>query len=164
MIESRIGPLVAAGILLGAGMGGFVDGIVFHQILQLHNMLSGIIPPDNIVTAKVNMFWDGIFHAGVWVMTAVGLFLLFKAGRRADVAWSGRILLGAMLAGWGLFNSVEGVIDHQLLGLHHVMEYAPNHLPADLAFIASGLILIAIGARLIKSDKPTKYCNQKSTP
>jgi uncharacterized membrane protein len=153
MDELKRGPLVSSGILIGAGMGGFIDGIVFHQILQLHNMLSGIIPPDNIVTAKVNMFWDGVFHAAVWVMTAVGIFLLFKAGRRKDITWSGRTLLGAMLAGWGLFNSIEGVIDHQILELHHVIEYAPNHLPADLAFIASGLMLIVVGTALIKTDK-----------
>ena len=28
-------PLLAAGALLGIGMGGFVDGILFHQILQI---------------------------------------------------------------------------------------------------------------------------------
>ena len=49
-------PLIASGILMGAGMGGFVDGIVFHQILQLHNMVSGWLPPSNLVDAKVNMF------------------------------------------------------------------------------------------------------------
>ena len=27
-----------AGILIGIGMGGFVDGIVLHQIAQWHNM------------------------------------------------------------------------------------------------------------------------------
>jgi hypothetical protein len=32
--------LVIAGLLIGCGMGGFVDGIVFHQILQFNNMLS----------------------------------------------------------------------------------------------------------------------------
>jgi len=32
--------LVASGIYLGAGLGGFVDGIVLHQILQWHHMLT----------------------------------------------------------------------------------------------------------------------------
>jgi uncharacterized membrane protein len=27
-----------AGLLIGIGMGGFVDGIVLHQIAQWHNM------------------------------------------------------------------------------------------------------------------------------
>jgi uncharacterized membrane protein len=34
-----------AGILLGIGLGGFVDGIVLHQIFQWHNMVSNWIPP-----------------------------------------------------------------------------------------------------------------------
>ena len=76
----RYGPLVAAGVLLGAGLGGFVDGIALHQIAQVHNLLSARIPVTDLVSAKVNMLWDGIFHAGVWVLTALGLGLLWRAG------------------------------------------------------------------------------------
>src|SRR3954470_21261772 len=99
-------PLLAAGVLLGAGMGGFVDGIVFHQMLQWHNMLSGWLPPTNLVDAKINMFWDGVFHAALWIMTALGLIVLWHAGARADVPWSPRTIWGAWLLGWGLFNLV----------------------------------------------------------
>lgn len=143
-------PLIAAGVLIGAGMGGFVDGIVFHQILQWHNMLSAQIPPDNLVAAKVNMFWDGVFHAGVWVLTALGIVFLWFAGKNKEVPWSGRTFFGATLMGWGLFNLIEGVIDHQFLGIHHVYEYAENKLPFDLAFLAAGLILLLAGFLYIK--------------
>lgn len=146
-------PLVAAGILLGAGLGGFVDGIVLHQILQWHNMLSGKMPPDTLVRAKVNMYWDGLFHAAVWVLTAVGLRLLWSATGRADVPHSGPTLAGGLLLGWGLFNVVEGVIDHELLGLHHVYEYTPNHLPADLAFLGFGVLLLAGGGGLVRAGR-----------
>lgn len=61
---------------MGAGLGGFADGIALHQILQWHNMLSGWRPPNTLVDAKVNMTWDGIFHAGVWMLTCVGLAML----------------------------------------------------------------------------------------
>lgn len=145
------GPLISAGVLMGAGLGGFVDGIVFHQILQVHNMLSNRIPPNDLVSAKINMTWDGYFHAAVWIMTAVGLYLLFRAGQRRDVPWSGKILLGSLLAGFGLFNLVEGIIDHQILGVHHVMEYTDNKLPYDLAFLASGVILLLVGGALIRA-------------
>jgi uncharacterized membrane protein len=136
-LATRRTPLVAAGILLGAGLGGFVDGIVLHQILQWHNMLSGQLPPDTLVRAKVNMYWDGLFHAAVWVLTVVGLALLWAATGRADVPHSGRTLVGGLLLGWGLFNVIEGLIDHEILRLHHVYEYTPNHLPADLGFLAA---------------------------
>lgn len=149
--ELRRGPLVAAGTLLGIGLGGFVDGVVFHQILQVHNMLSNRIPPDTLVNAKINMTWDGYFHAGVWLMTAIGLYLLFRAGQRRDVPWSGKILFGSLIGGWGLFNLVEGIIDHHILRLHHVMEYTANKLPYDLAFLASGVVFLLLGWILIRA-------------
>jgi uncharacterized membrane protein len=144
-------PLIGAGLLLGIGLGGFVDGIALHQILQWHNMLSSKIPPVTLVDMKYNMIWDGLFHAVTWIVTVVGVVLLFRAGRRADVVWSGRVLVGAMLAGWGLFNFVEGIIDHQLLGIHHVH---PGHgqLAWDLGFLISGPVLIGIGAALARRD------------
>ena len=143
-------PLIAAGLLLGIGMGGFVDGIVFHQILQTHNMLSAKRPPTSVVNLEVNMVWDGLFHAFTWLMTALGLVLLFRAGRRADVPWSGRLLLGAMIAGWGLFNLVEGVIDHHVLHLHHVVERLGLSV-WDWLFLASGVVFMLIGWLMIRS-------------
>jgi uncharacterized membrane protein len=153
-IALRRTPLVAAGILLGAGLGGFVDGIVLHQILQWHNMLSGQLPPDTLVRAKVNMYWDGLFHAAVWVLTAVGLGMLWSATGQHDVPHSGRTLVGGLLLGWGLFNVVEGIIDHEVLGLHHVYEYTPNHLPADLGFLGLGLGLLLSGWALVRAGRP----------
>lgn len=54
-----------------------------------------------------------------------------------------------MILGWGLFNFVEGVIDHHILHVHHVTE-TDNHLVWDLAFLASGLIMIAGGWLMLK--------------
>ncbi|RZJ07522.1 MAG: DUF2243 domain-containing protein [Rubrivivax sp.] len=142
----RRGPLAAAGLLLGAGLGGFFDGIVFHQLLQWHNMLSARLPPDNLVDAKVNMFWDGVFHASVWVITVAGIVALFRAARRPDVVWDGRVLAGGALVGWGLFNLIEGVVDHQLLGLHHVQDEAAQPWVGDALFLLSGALLAGIGA------------------
>ncbi|WP_426061090.1 DUF2243 domain-containing protein [Hymenobacter sp. B1770] len=146
-------PLIAAGILLGAGLGGFVDGIVLHQILQWHNMLSAQLPPDTLVRSKVNMYWDGLFHAAVWIMTAVGLRLLWSATGRSDVPRSGRTLWGGLLLGWGLFNVIEGIIDHQILGLHHVREYSPNQLAWDLGFLGFGAALLLSGWALVRAGR-----------
>lgn len=114
-------------------------------------MLSTSIPVVDLISAKINMTWDGYFHAGVWVLTLLGVWLLFREGRRSDAAWSGKMLAGAMLGGWGLFNFVEGLINHLILGIHHVMEYAIDKLPYDLAFLASGVIFMLIGWALIKA-------------
>jgi uncharacterized membrane protein len=143
------GPIVSSGILLGAGLGGFFDGILLHQILQWHSMLSSVRPPDDLVTMKYNMLWDGLFHAATWLLTVAGLFRLWMAGQRSDVSWSTRTLVGGLLLGWGLFNSVEGLIDHQLLGIHHVHPGA-NQLAWDLGFIAWGLAMMAAGYLAIR--------------
>jgi uncharacterized membrane protein len=144
--------------LLGIGMGGFVDGIVFHQLLQVHNMLSAQYPTTGVeaerlvVNLEINMFWDGLFHAFAWVMTALGLALLWKALQRPDVPLSTRTFVGSLALGWGLFNLVEGILDHHLLHIHHVTE-THNHLIWDLAFLASGLLLIGIGWTMIQAGR-----------
>jgi predicted membrane protein DUF2243 len=58
-----------AAVLLGIGLGGFVDGIVLHQIFQWHHMLSNWIPPITMEAMHINMVWDGLFHAVVWLVT-----------------------------------------------------------------------------------------------
>lgn len=151
-------PLISAGTLLGIGMGGFVDGIVFHQILQVHNMLTARYPKTGVdaqtalVNTQINMFWDGLFHAFTWGMTAAGLALLWRAVRRGDVPLSTRTFVGSMALGWGLFNLVEGVIDHHLLHLHHVTE-TEGHLLWDLLFLASGVVLTLGGWALIRAGR-----------
>jgi len=108
-------PLIVAGVLLGMGMGGFFDGIVLHQILQWHHLLSSAgYPTTNMENLQVNTLADGLFHAGTFVLTAAGLYALWRAARQATAAGSGRVLLGAGLTGWGGFNVVEGLIDHQV--------------------------------------------------
>jgi uncharacterized membrane protein len=145
-------PLIAAATLLGIGLGGFVDGIVFHQILQTHQMLTGKLPPTSVRNIEINMFWDGLFHAFTWASTMTGMALLWQAGKRPDVPWSTRTFVGGQAFGWGLFNLVEGVIDHHILHIHHVTE-TENHLVWDLAFLASGVVLIGVGLALIKSGR-----------
>jgi uncharacterized membrane protein len=151
-------PLIAAGTLLGIGMGGFVDGILFHQLLQVHGMLTakypkaGVDPQMAVVHIEINMFWDGLFHVLTWTMTALGLALLWRAVKRPGVPLSTRTLVGSMALGWGLFNLVEGVIDHHLLHIHHVTETA-GHLLWDLLFLASGVVLILTGWALIRAGR-----------
>lgn len=148
-VEANRRPLISAGMLLGIGMGGFIDGILCHQILQIHNMLSARRPPDSVVNLEINMVWDGLFHGFTWLVTALGITMLFRAGRRTDVPWSGRVLFGAMLIGWGAFNLVEGIINHHILHVHHVYERAGGVSMWDWLFLASGILLITAGRLII---------------
>ena len=133
------------GVLLGIGLGGFADGIALHQVLQWHNMLSAVDPPTTMDAMRRNMRADGLFHVATWLFTLAGVFRLWRAGRRGAAPPTVAALAGDMLLGWGLFNLVEGLIDHQLLGIHHVRE-VPGHLAYDLTFLLlGGLGLIALG-------------------
>ena len=143
-------PLVSAGTVLGMGLGGFFDGIVFHQLLQIHGMLSARVPKSTIANLEINMFWDGVFHAATWLLTVLGVVMLFRVGERRDVWWSRRVLTGSLAMGWGIFNLVEGAIDHHLLELHHVVERIGSSA-WDWAFLGSGVALIGFGWTRIRS-------------
>lgn len=140
-----------AAILIGIGMGGFVDGILFHQILQLHNMLSNVVPRNNLENEQINMFWDGLFHAATWTMTGAGILLLWSTARRTGRVPGPRAFWGSVLLGWGLFNLVEGVIDHEILGVHHVYQNG-SHFFWDAVFLLAGLVLCIGGLLLLRSE------------
>lgn len=139
------------GVVVGVGMGGFFDGILLHQILQWHNMLSTVLPPTTLEAMHTNMLWDGLFHAVVWVATLAGIFLIWTGVRRVAMVPSPVWLIGLMLIGWGIFNFTEGLIDHHLLGIHHVREWGPNPV-WDYGFLLSGPILIGLGWLLTRSE------------
>ncbi len=139
-------------VLLGIGLGGLFDGIVIHQILQWHHMLSAHTPPDTLANLELNTLADGLFHAATWIFTVLGLFLLWRAVRSgARLGWS--TLVGGLLAGWGGFNVVEGLIDHQILGVHHVRP-GPDQLLYDIGFLIWGAVMLAIGVLLLRRPTP----------
>jgi uncharacterized membrane protein len=151
--------LTLAGLLLGLGLGGFVDGIVLHQILQWHHMLTDYgshasFPATTVPSLEDNSLWDGLFHLSTWVFVVVGLFALWRAlsgGHR--VTW--RSLVGLLLTGWGIFNLVEGVVDHHILTIHHVRDDVADPLWWDLGFLAFGALLVVVGLTLRRADRNT---------
>ena len=139
-VKATIGPkLLAPGLLLGVGLCAFVDGIVLHQLLRWHHLLSAV--PG--VSLRTNLIADGVFHAAAWLAVVAGVLWLWHRSRRSDANGSWTALVAAMVAGWGLFNVVEGLLDHYILNLHHVRP-GPNQATYDLAFLICGALL-AIG-------------------
>ena len=136
-------------MLLGVGIGGFFDGIVFHQILQWHHVVSTPLPPDSLGRLEVNTFWDGLFHAVTWVVTVVAVLVLLSGRAMGWMADARRRSVGGLLIGWGAFNLVEGVIDHHILGIHHVRP-GPDELLYDVAFLAWGMGMLVLGAVLVR--------------
>ena len=149
------------GILLGLGLGGFVDGIVAHQLLQWHHMISHTAgnPVDTVPGLEANTLADGVFHAGTWVLVAVGMALLVRSWQQGRRVPTWRFHAGLLLVGWGVFNVVEGLVNHQLLGIHHVRDDLEAPLSWDLGFLAFGLVLIAVGWSLHRSHGRSKAGN-----
>ncbi len=140
-------PLARAGLVLGLGLGGLFDGIVLHQILGWHHVVctTETCQPDSIAMLQRQITQDGFFDFTVWLLTLAGVVLLFRAARPPAPLWSGHLLGGAILAGWGAFNFTEGLLNHQLLGLHHVLPGDPHELLYDLLFLASGPVFAFTG-------------------
>jgi uncharacterized membrane protein len=142
------------GVVLGIGLGGFVDGILLHQLLQWHHMLSStdtdrigvrFYSPDTVPGLRMNTVWDGAFHVVCWLSVLIGLALLYaRVTRERRRVWGSRALWGWVLVGWGLFNVVEGLIDHQILGIHHV-HGGPHQTWWDVGFLLLGVAFIAAG-------------------
>ena len=139
--------------VMGLGLGGLLDGIVLHQILQWHHMLTatGEQPMSTLAGLEANTLADGFFHLATWVLIAVATVLGVRAWQRRELAPPWRVHVGMLLAGWGAFNVVEGLIDHRILGNHHVRDDLGAPLGWDLAFLALGVLLVAVGLHLARS-------------
>ena len=146
----------AAGIFLGLGLGGFFDGIILHQVLQWHHMFTSAgYPASNLDNLEFNIMWDGFFHVSTYLFTALGLTLLWREARQPHEPWPEKILPGAMLMGFGIFNLVEGVIDHQLLGIHHVNEMVPPEqwIYWDVGFLIWGALMLIGGWLMVQAGE-----------
>ena len=132
-------PSKVSGLLYGLGLGGFVDGIVLHQILQWHHMVSDIsrYPVNTIAGLEVNTLADGFFHLATWGLVLAASIAAISAWRQGRLAPNWSFHFGLVLTGWGIFNVVEGLIDHQILGVHHVRDDLGGPLSWDIGFLSS---------------------------
>ena len=146
-------PSRAPGLLYGLGLGGFVDGIVLHQLLQWHHLVSdvGAYPVTTVAGLEVNTMADGFFHVATWLLVVGASIVTLAQWRQGRLAPSWSFHLGGVLAGWGVFNVVEGLVDHQLLGVHHVRDDLGGPLSWDLGFLALGALLVVVGGLLQRS-------------
>ena len=144
-------PLTAAGIWLGLGLGGFFDGIVFHQILRWHHMLTSAgYPPTSVANLDLNTLADGLFHAATYFFTLVGLIVLWRASTRKAIAWSARVLIGAILIGWGAFNLARYSSGTAYFLLAIVLRICYAHLPQ--AWSASPIALVTVSTTCCSSN------------
>lgn len=136
----RAGQLSFAGLALGFSFGGFFDGILLHQILQWHHLLSGL--EDARHDIRMLIIADGLFHLLMYLIAATGLWLLWRS--RAE--HGNPHLLSNLAIGFGLWHVVDGVLSHWVLGLHRIRMDVENPLFWDLLWLGVfGFIPLAVG-------------------
>ena len=124
-----------AGYLVGFALGGFFDGILLHQVLQWHHLLSLV---DNPVLRDIRaqILADGLFHVLMYLIALWGLALLWRS-RQAFADASGSRMLGAcMLLGFGVWNIIDVVLFHWVLAIHRVRLDSAFPLAWDIGWLA----------------------------
>lgn len=135
---------VGAGFLLGLGVVAFIDETVFHQLLHWHHFY-------DLSTTGVGLVSDGLFHAFSWFATVAALVLLSRL--RRDRALRGRLFAGGLLAGAGLFQLYDGLVQHKLMGLHQI-RYGVDLVAYDLVWNVSAALLLVAGVALVALPRP----------
>jgi uncharacterized membrane protein len=137
-----------SGYLLGFALGGFFDGILLHQILQWHHLLSAI----NGTDIRFQVAADGYFHALMYVIAVAGLWLLW-ASRTAPSRPPGRLLLATILIGFGAWHVVDAVLSHWVFGIHRIRMDSGSPLMWDLIWlVVFGVMPVVIGWSINGTD------------
>lgn len=134
--------LLYAGAVTGVGLSGFVDEVVFHQLLHWHHLWDDGSAGEALTS-------DGGFHAFETLALAAGLLWLAHLRRQGALAWQPWI--GGLLVGAGGFQLYDGIVNHKILRLHQVRYHVPSLLPYDVAWDASGVVLLLAGVVVLRA-------------
>lgn len=142
-----------AGGVIGFGFGGLVDVLLFHLVLRVHHLISGIVPPTTARGLQLNLLADGLFSLTMVAIMTIGFVLFWRALPLSDETRSTGLFGGASVAGVGVFNLYDGTIDHYVLGLHHVTQWPPNPDVFDLLWVAGSVVLLVAGVLTIRAER-----------
>ena len=137
----RQGPWWPA-LAAGAGLAGLVDVVVFHELLHWHHFYDRSTPAAGLTS-------DGLLDLVLTAALVAGVVAL--AERAGPVRGWGRRVWGGILAGFGGFNLLDGLVDHKLLRLHQIRPEAASQLPYDVAWIGSSLLVLAAGIWMVRT-------------
>ncbi len=96
------------GFCLGLGLAGFFDGILLHQILQWHHLLSNV-RDGPLGDLRGQILADGLFHAAMYLIVAVGMWLVWKARSDMSGPGTGRQVFAHLLTGFGAWHASDRV-------------------------------------------------------
>jgi uncharacterized membrane protein len=138
--------------LVGVALGGFFDGIMLHQILQWHHLLSAVTPDGTAADLRFHVLADGIFHLSHYILALVGIVLLWSCRHSLRQAGAGRHMLGWILTGFGGWHAFDAVVSHWLLQLHRIRMDVENPLLWDLLWLFPfGIVPLAVGILLLRN-------------
>jgi uncharacterized membrane protein len=140
----------AAGYFIGFGLGGFFDGILLHQVLQWHHLLSLVDNPA-IQDIRTQILADGLFHVLMYIIAVLGLIFLWKMRHEFAERSAGRWLFGSVLLGFGLWNVTDVGLFHWILQIHRVRVESDHPLFWDLLWLAVFGLAFLIAGWLIRS-------------
>ena len=144
-LHASLRPLLRAAFTLGVALSGFFDGILLHQVLQWHHLLS-LVPGETFEDPRVQILADGLFHALTYAIAVAGLWLLWRARVDLSAPSAGRALLGGALLGFGAWNVADVVLFHWILHIHRIRLDTDNRLAYDVGWlIVLGLAPIVLG-------------------
>ena len=144
-----------SGYLLGFGLGGFFDGILLHQILQWHHLLSAL-EGERFRDIRVQILADGAFHALMYVIAAIGLLFLWRARHEFSALGADRLLFANVLIGFGVWHLIDGVFSHLVTGIHRIRMDLASPLFWDLLWlVVFGVVPLLIGW-LMRRNPPSQ--------
>lgn len=154
-------PLIVATAVIGIGLSGFFDGILLHQILRWHHLLS-LVEDDRLRDLPNQILADGIFHILMYGVVFAGLWLLWRQ-RRILPKQSARVVIEGALLGFGLWNLTDVVLFHWVMGIHRVRVDTPVPMAYDLTWLAL-LGIVPIWVAVLISKRRNKRAHRGGTP
>lgn len=137
---------------LGFGAAGFFDGIILHQILQWHHLLSSLTV-GVLGSLRAQVAFDGLFHAVMYVIAAIGIYLIFRHRRALAQPLAARQVQARFLIGFGTWHIVDAVVSHWVTGIHRIRMDVNNPLAWDIGW----LLIFGIAPILL-----ARYLNRRS--
>jgi uncharacterized membrane protein len=141
-----------ASAALGFSLGGFFDGILLHQILQWHHLLSGL--PQMADHLRFLILTDGLFHLVMYLVAIIGLLWLWRGRSALAGDGAGRSGFAWALIGFGTWHILDAILSHWLLGIHRIRMDSDMPLFWDLLWLGVfGLVPVLIGMWLRRGDR-----------
>lgn len=144
MSEAGVRPsgFLPGALIIGVAFSGFFDGVLLHQVLQWHHLLS-LAPGEAFRDPRIQIAGDGLFHVLMYGLALLGLARLVKEMRlrpSRGAFWRGFAI------GFGAWNVLDAVVFHWILRWHRIRLDAEAPLAWDLGWlVAFGLVPLVLG-------------------